>query len=120
MNEFKTILSKLKEIITEQLQTDKKVLDKDIATALNIKPSTLASYKRRDKPPYQAILTYCHDNRLDVRKVLFDEYEPIISYPRQEPIVVGKVQVRYFKTLKDYANYLKKYPMSSSKILDIL
>ena len=31
MNEFKTIIIKLKEIISEQLQTDKKVRDKDIA-----------------------------------------------------------------------------------------
>ncbi len=120
MNEFKTIITRLKEIIRQQVQSDKKVLDKDIAVALNIKASALASFKRRNKPPYQAILTYCHNNRLDVRKILFDEDQPIVNYPRQEPIVVSKVQVRYFKTLKDYANYLKKYPMSSSKILDIL
>ena len=37
MNEFKTMISRLKEIIKEQLQTDKKVLDKDIATVLEIK-----------------------------------------------------------------------------------
>lgn len=30
MNEFKIILAKLKEIINQHLQTDKKVLDKDI------------------------------------------------------------------------------------------
>ena len=103
MNEFQTILTKLKEIIIQQLQTDKKVLDKDIATALNIKPATLASYKRRDKPPYQAILTYCHENRLDVRKVLFDEDEPIITYTA--PIIDGKVCVRYFRNLDAYGLY---------------
>ncbi len=48
MNEFKTIITKLKEIIRQQLQTDKKVLDKDVAAALNIKPAAFASYKRRD------------------------------------------------------------------------
>ena len=110
MNEFKIIITKLKEIIKQQLQTDKNVLDKDIAAALNIKASALASYKQRGKPPYQAILTYCHDNRLDVRKILFDETEPIISYPPQVPIVVGKVRVKYFRTLEAYANYLKPTP----------
>ena len=60
MNEFKTILTKLKEIIKQQVQSDKKVSDKDVAQALSIKPTTLASYKSRSKPPYKAILSYCH------------------------------------------------------------
>ncbi len=109
MNEFKTILTKLKEIIKEQLQTNKTVLDKDIATALNIKPSSLASYKRRDKPPYQAILNYCHENRLDVRKILFNEDMLIIAYPTSEPVEVGKVRIKYFRTLDAYSHYLRLY-----------
>ena len=106
MNEFKTIIIKLKHIISQQLQTDKKVLDKDVAAALNIKASALASFKSRDKSPYQAILTYFHEKRLDVRKVLFDEDEPIISYPAQTAIEDGKVRVKYFRTLAAYARYL--------------
>ena len=113
MNEFKTILTKLKEIIKQQLQTDKKVLDKDVAQALSITPALLASYKQRDKPPYKAILTYCHNNRLDVRKILFDESEPIISYPHQLPIEDGKVRVKYFRTLEVYALYLSQLKQSS-------
>jgi hypothetical protein len=66
MKDFETILTTLNQILNPQ--SNKKVLDKDIATALKIKPTTLASYKRRDTPPYKAMLTYCHDNRLDVRK----------------------------------------------------
>ena len=106
MNEFKTILTKLKEIISQQLQTDKKVLDKDVAQALGIKPTSFAVHKKRNKPPYQAILTYCHNNRLDVRKILFDESEPIISYPTQTPIEVGKVRIKYFSSLVAYSRYL--------------
>ena len=102
MNDFKTILSTLKKIISPQ----HKVTDKTIATALNIKPTTLASYKHRDKAPYKAILTYCHDNRLDVRKVLFDDVEPIVEYPAPIPVDNGKVRVRYFRTLDDYSHYL--------------
>ena len=106
MNEFKTILTKLKEVISQQLQTDKKVSDKDVAQALSIKPTTLASYKKRNKAPYKAILTYCHESRLDVRKVLFDIDKPSINYPSPEPMEVGKVRVRYFRTLEAYARYL--------------
>ena len=102
MNDFKTILSTLKKIISPQ----DKVTDKTIATALKIKPTTLASYKHRDKAPYKAILTYCHDNRLDVRKVLFDDVEPIVEYPAPIPVDNGKVRVKYFRTLDDYSHYL--------------
>ena len=102
MNDFKTILSTLKKIISPQ----DKVTDKTIATALKIKPTTFASYKHRDKAPYKAILTYCHDNRLDVRKVLFDDVEPIVEYPAPIPVDNGKVRVRYFRTLDDYSHYL--------------
>ena len=104
MNEFKTILTKLKEIIKQQLQTDKKVLDKQVAETLGIKPTTLASYKRKNKLPYKAILTYCHENWLDVRKILYSEDETIVSCPT--PITDGKVRVKYFRTLEAYARYL--------------
>ena len=100
MNDFKTILKTLKKIISPQ----DKMTDKTIATALKIKPTTLASYKHRDKAPYKAILTYCHDNRLDVRKVLFDDVEPIVEYPA--PVKDGKVRIKYFRSLDDYSHYL--------------
>ena len=105
MEEFKIILTRLKQIIGKP---GIKVRDKDVAQSLGIKPATLASYKRRDKPPYKAILTYCHENRIDVRKVLFDEREPVVGYPAPEPVEDGKVRVRYFKTLAAYDSYLKQ------------
>ena len=104
MKDFKSILTTLKQIINPK--SNKKITDKAIATALNIKPTTLASYKRRDTAPYKAILTYCHDNRLDVRKVLFDDVEPIVEYPAPVPVEDGKVRVKYFRTLEEYEIYL--------------
>ncbi len=104
MHNLKTIITKLKETLAHN--TKEKVLDKDIASALNIKPSALASFKRRDKPPYKAILTYCHDNRLDVRKILFND-NAIICYPTLVPVEDGKVRVRYFRTLDKYSHYLR-------------
>jgi len=120
MNNLQPIITKLKETITKQRKSKTKILDKDIAIELGIKPALLASYKRRDKSPFKIILSYCHNNRLDVVKILFSESEPIINYPAQVPMETNKVKVKYFKTLEAYANYLKKYPMSSSKILEIL
>ena len=103
MKDFKTILKTLKQIIAPQ----HKVTDKAVAAKLKIKPTTLASYKHRDKPPYKAILTYCHDNRLDVRKVLFDEVEPVISFP--PPLEDGKARVKYFRNLDAYSRYLSMH-----------
>jgi hypothetical protein len=107
MKDLKTILTALKQTMSSK--SNKKIYDKDIAAALNLKPSTLASYKRRNKPPYKAILTYCHENRLDVRKILLDDTEPIVgsSSFRHEPVFEGKIRVKYFHTLKRYADYLK-------------
>ena len=109
MNDFKTILTRLKEILSSKDQSIKKIRDKDIAAALNIKASTLASYKRRDKLPYQAILTYCYNNRIDIRKLLHGEDVPAINYPAliEEEILSGKVRVRYFRSLEAYAKYLE-------------
>ncbi len=106
MNDFKTILTRLKEILSSKDQSIKKIRDKDIAAALNIKASTLASYKSRGKAPYKVILTYCHDNCLNMRKVMFNESEPIVNYPALEPVEDGKVRVKYFRTLAAYARYL--------------
>ena len=107
MNEFKTILTKLKEILSGKDQSSKKIRDKDIAAALNLKPTTLASYKSRNKAPYQAILTYCHNNRLDIRKLLFDEDKLVINYSKPvEAVADGKVRVRYFRNLDAYSRYL--------------
>ena len=116
MNEFKTILTKLKEITRQQLKPDTKVLDKDIAFALGNKPTSFASYKSRNKPPYKAILTYCHNNRLDVRKILFNEDEPIVSNPSTEAIETGKTRVKHFKTLDAYSRHLSLLAVSTEPV----
>ncbi len=99
MNEFKTILTRLKEILSSKGQSIKKIRDKDVAAALNIKASTLASYKRRDKLPYQAILKYCYSNKIDIRKILHGE----------EEILSGKVRVRYFRSLEECGCFLNSF-----------
>jgi len=57
-----------------------------------MKPTTLASYK--------SILTYCYENNLDVKKILFDELELLFNYASK--VENNKIKVRYFKTLDAY------------------
>ncbi len=69
MNNFQTIIAKLKTILKQTDRTE--VHDKDVALALGITPSTFASMKRRNTIPYKAILDYCVLNRISANALLF-------------------------------------------------
>jgi len=58
---------------------------------------------------FKAILTYYHNKHLDVRKILFDEDQPIINYPAQIAVEDDKVRVRYFRSLDACSHYLRLY-----------
>ena len=70
MNNVATIITKLKSILSQSRQA--KVHDKDVAAALGIAPSTLASMKRRNTPPYKAILDFCALHRINANALLFN------------------------------------------------
>lgn len=91
MQSFKEITDRLKTIIGS-------TKDKDIAIKLNIKPATFASMKRRQRIPYKAILGYCREHNIDADRVLLGKVDM--------PIEEGKVRVKYFRTLEDYALWL--------------
>ena len=96
MQTFNRITDKLKQVIG----SDK---DKAVAIALGIKPTTFASMKRRQRIPYNAILAYCSDNRIDANTVLLGEIEldePVVPEPE------SKIVVKYFRSFKAYVLYL--------------
>lgn len=70
MNNFQTIIMKLKTILQQIHRI--KVHDKDVATALSISPSTFASMKRRNTIPYRAILDFCALHHINANALLFD------------------------------------------------
>lgn len=69
MNNFQTIIAKLKTILLQIHHT--KVHDKDVAVALGITPSTFASMKRRNTIPYRAILDFCALHHINANALLF-------------------------------------------------
>lgn len=70
MNDFKTIVKRLKEYI--RISQDTKVLDKDIASLLEISQSQFATLKRRNSTPYADILKFCKREKLSCNKIFFD------------------------------------------------
>lgn len=69
MNNFPTIIAKLKTILSQTEQ--RKIHDKDLAIALGLTPSTFASMKRRNTTPYRAILDYCARHHINANTLLF-------------------------------------------------
>ena len=49
----------------------KRILDKEVAKALNIAPTKLAQAKKRDSLFYEEILTWCHETGVDADFIFF-------------------------------------------------
>lgn len=69
MNDFHTIMSKLKILLSHTLQ--RRLSDKELAAALSIKPNTFASMRHRNTIPYQAILDLCTQEHIDANTLFF-------------------------------------------------
>ncbi len=69
---FRDILPKLKDIISQELG-DKKVYDKDVADALGINHLTFATMKNRGKIPYEEILEFCAKRKLSINWLFYNQ-----------------------------------------------
>jgi len=72
MYDLKNVISKLKEIISEE-KSVKKVFDKDVAEALAIPQTTFATMKKRNSIPFKEILEFCANKRLSINWLFFDQ-----------------------------------------------
>lgn len=88
-------------MIAQQLKTNKKVLDKNVAQVLNIKVTTLAGMKRKDKLYLRITITI---NLMFVRYCLM-KFSQFIDHPRQTHTEDGKVRIKYFRSLSAYSRY---------------
>jgi len=57
MRSFKEIIIELKLFLAEE--TERKILDKDIALLLKIKQARFATLKKRDVTPYAELILFC-------------------------------------------------------------
>ncbi len=70
MKDFQTIIKELKLYLS--LKSSKKILDKDVAELLNISQARFATIKRRNRTPYEEILSFCKKEELCCVEIFFD------------------------------------------------
>ncbi|MCD6259616.1 MAG: hypothetical protein J7J31_08465 [Helicobacteraceae bacterium] len=71
MRDFHSIIEYLKEYLADAKKV--KILDKDVAKALEISQSNFATIKKRNATPYEKILRFCQKEQLCCRELFFDE-----------------------------------------------
>ncbi|HHD82196.1 MAG TPA: phage repressor protein [Campylobacterales bacterium] len=72
MYDLRTIIIKLKEVISEEKRV-KKVFDKDVADALAIPQTTFATMKKRNSIPFKEIMEFCATKKLSINWLFFDQ-----------------------------------------------
>ena len=70
MRDFKTLIETLKEYLANG--EEKKIYDKDVATALEISPARFATIKRRNSTPYESLIIFCKKEKLCSNELFFD------------------------------------------------
>ncbi len=72
MPDFDEILNRLKDIISTEIG-NKKVFNKDLADALGINQTTLATMKKRNKIPYKQVLDFCAKRKISINWLFYDQ-----------------------------------------------
>jgi hypothetical protein len=69
MIDFYQVMQRIKEILSSQIKKEK-ILDKDIALALQLNPQYYAVIKKRKKIPFEAIAYFSHSHKLNMNWLL--------------------------------------------------
>jgi len=72
MPDFKEILNRIKDILSEELG-NRKVFDKDIAESLGINQVSFATMKSRQKIPYKEVLEFCAKRKVSINWLMFNQ-----------------------------------------------
>lgn len=88
------IIEKLKDVISENFP-DKKVFDKDVATALKIPQSTFATMKKRNSIPYEEILEFCAIRKISLNWLFFDQAVDMLKEETEKFF-----HIRYFADIR--------------------
>ena len=65
------IIEKLKDVLSNE--TNKKIFDKDVATALEITQANFATIKQRNKIPFANILDFCALKKISINWLLYGQ-----------------------------------------------
>jgi anthranilate/para-aminobenzoate synthase component I len=70
MKDFHGVIQKLKRYLAKGKNV--KVLDKEVANALEISQAKFATIKKRNSTPYESILKFCKKEELCCSEIFFD------------------------------------------------
>lgn len=69
LRDIEDMIEIIKDIISNQCG-NRKVFDRDVAKALGITPTNLATMKKREKIPFEKICSFASEKRLDLNYIL--------------------------------------------------
>jgi hypothetical protein len=78
MINFLDIMQRIKQILSEHNKKEK-ILDRDIADALELDPQYFAVIKRRKKIPYEAIAYFCKRYNISMNWILLEQSSPNLT-----------------------------------------
>ena len=70
MRDFHGVIAELKFYLVSN--SDKKVLDKDLADALQMSQANFATIKRRNSTPYKNVLEFCNKEKICCNEIFFE------------------------------------------------
>jgi len=91
--DFGEIIEKIKDILSNEIG-NRKVLNKDVAKALNLTPENLSVLKKRNKIPYEEIAYFCAKRKISINWLLFGQLNEEI-FKQTEKFAT----IRYFKDI---------------------
>ncbi|WP_415406688.1 hypothetical protein ACLHDG_13055 [Sulfurovum sp. CS9] len=78
MIDFHAVMQRVKQILSLHYKKEK-ILDRDIADALELDPQYFAVIKRRRKIPYEAIAYFCKRYNISMNWVLLEQNSPNLT-----------------------------------------
>ena len=72
MIDFVEVMQRMKSILLAQSRA-KKVLDKDVAIALELDPLYYAVMKKRKKIPYESLAYFCKKEKISINWMLLEQ-----------------------------------------------
>ena len=72
MIDFHAVMQRVKQILSLHHKKEK-ILDRDIADALELDPQYFAVIKRRKKIPYESLAHFCKHNNISMNWILLEQ-----------------------------------------------
>ena len=78
MIDFYEVMLRIKQILSPEINKEK-ILDRDIASALELDPQYFAVIKRRKRIPYEPIAHFCKKHNISMNWILFSQKPKVLK-----------------------------------------